>query len=98
MRKRTIDWKMGKEALLNHVTNSVNISNKQINGYHNDINGDKGELDDFISALTSGVVFGEGLFRYRRRRRRVNGYPYRISQTSSNYLREDYRERSLTRK
>ena len=101
MRKRTIDRKASKEALLNRVANGLNMSNGQTNGCHKGSNGDKGEFDDLISALRAGDVFGEDLVKMRRNRRRANGSPHRISQTSTNsvnYSRENSRERALTRK
>ena len=106
IRKRTIDRKTSKEALVNRVTNGLGgmgngHSNGHSNGCHKTTNGDKGEFDDLISALRAGDVFGEDLVKMRRNRRRANGSPHRISQTSTNsvvYSRENSRERALTRK
>lgn len=102
LRKRTIDRKSSKEAMLNRVSKGLTIGNGQnggSNGCH--VNGDKGEFDDLISALRAGDVFGEDLVKMRRNRRRANGSPHRISQTSNSSVRdsrENSRERALNRK
>ncbi|KAK4021110.1 hypothetical protein OUZ56_003040 [Daphnia magna] len=102
LRKRTIDRKTSKEAMLSRVSKGLTIGNGQnggSNGCH--VNGDKGEFDDLISALRAGDVFGEDLVKMRRNRRRANGSPHRISQTSNSSVRdsrENSRERALNRK
>ena len=102
LRKRTIDRKSSKEAMLTRVSKGLTIGNGQnggTNGCH--VNGDKGEFDDLISALRAGDVFGEDLVKMRRNRRRANGSPHRISQTSNSSVRdsrENSRERALNRK
>jgi len=106
IRKRTIDRKASKEAMLNRVSKGLSIGNGH-NGNHNGgqngchVNGDKGEFDDLISALRAGDVFGEDLVKMRRNRRRANGSPHRSSQastTSVTYSRENSRERAISRK
>lgn len=79
--------------------NGQNGHNGGTNGLH--VNGDKGEFDDLISALRAGDVFGEDLVKMRRNRRRANGSPHRISQTSNSSVRdsrENSRERAMNRK
>jgi len=111
IRRRTIDRKTSKEALLNRMSKGLGMGNgkNEVNGGGQNgggqngchTNGDKGEFDDLISALRAGDVFGEDLVKMRRNRRRANGSPHRISQTSTNsvnYSRENSRERALTRK
>ncbi len=93
--------------MLSRVSKGLTIGNGQngqngqngSNGCH--VNGDKGEFDDLISALRAGDVFGEDLVKMRRNRRRANGSPHRISQTSNSSVRdsrENSRERALNRK